>query len=493
MPYICTRGGETLTASQAILKGLAGNGGLYVPCSIPRAADDMLPFAPDLPYAQRAARVLSCFLDDFSAEEIGSICADSYGRFDDARIAPVRSPDESTAVLELFHGPTLAFKDMALQMLPRLTVFSAKKCGETRRVCILTATSGDTGKAALEGFEDVPGTRCTVFYPLDGVSRLQEKQMVTSGGNNTQVVAVRGNFDDAQTGVKRLFNDADFVRAMNERGCVLSSANSINIGRLVPQVAYYFSAYADLCAGGMLKKGEMFDACVPTGNFGDILAAYYARRMGVPIARLICASNRNDVLTEFMHTGVYNANRPFHKTISPSMDILISSNLERLLFELCGRDAKRVSAMMQSLKETGAFRLNADELAALQKDFAGVSADDNETRDEIALVWREKHYLLDPHTAVAMRALRKARAEEQAVRKTLVVSTASPFKFAQDVGEAVGLSRTEDALRDAETLSAFTGLPLPGPLARLRTAAVRHRAVCEPEQMGREVLNGLPE
>ena len=488
MPYICTRGGEKLTAAQAILKGLAGNGGLYVPCTLPRAADDMLPFAADMPYAQRVARVLSYFLDDFSQEEIDAICAASYGKFDDAHIAPVRTLNESTAVLELFHGPTLAFKDMALQMLPRLTVTSAKKCGETRRVCILTATSGDTGKAALEGFEDVPGTRCTVFYPLDGVSRLQERQMVTSGGDNTQVIAVRGNFDDAQTGVKRLFNDPDFVKKMDERGCVLSSANSINIGRLVPQVAYYFSAYADLCAGGFIQKGEAFDACVPTGNFGDILAAYYARRMGVPIARLICASNRNDVLTEFMQTGVYNARRPFHKTISPSMDILISSNLERLLFELCGRDAERVCAMMQSLKENGTFRLNADELATLQRDFTGISADDDETRDEIAMVWREKHYLLDPHTAVAMRSLRKARTDEKATRKTLVVSTASPFKFSQDVGEAIGLPRTDDAMHDAEALSAFTELPLPAPLAKLRHAEVRHHAVCDPENMDEEVL-----
>ncbi len=488
MPYICTRGGEKLTAAQAILKGLAGNGGLYVPCTLPRAADDMLPFAADMPYAQRVARVLSYFLDDFSKDEIDEICAASYGKFDNAHIAPVRTLNESTAVLELFHGPTLAFKDMALQMLPRLTVTSAKKCGETRRVCILTATSGDTGKAALEGFEDVPGTRCTVFYPLDGVSRLQERQMVTSGGNNTQVIAVRGNFDDAQTGVKRLFNDLDFVKKMDERGCVLSSANSINIGRLVPQVAYYFSAYADLCADGFIQKGEAFDACVPTGNFGDILAAYYARRMGVPIARLICASNRNDVLTEFIQTGVYNARRPFHKTISPSMDILISSNLERLLFELCGRDAERVCAMMQSLKENGTFRLRADELAALQRDFVGISADDDETRDEIAMVWREKHYLLDPHTAVAIRSLRKARMDERATRKTLVVSTASPFKFSQDVGEAIELPRTDDAMHDAEALSAFTRLPLPAPLARLRHAQVRHHAICDPESMGEEVL-----
>lgn len=488
MVYLCTRGGRKLSAAEAILRGLADNGGLYVKERLTRAAKDMLPFAGDVPYWERAARVMALFLDDFSYDELADIARESYKRFDTPCVAPVTDLSENTYLLELYHGPTLAFKDMALQVLPRLTAAAAKKCGETRRVCILTATSGDTGKAALEGFRDAPMTRCTVFYPLGGVSSLQEKQMVTAGGENTQVVAVRGNFDDTQTGVKHLFTDREFIRQMNRRGCVLSSANSINIGRLVPQVAYYFSAYADLRARGAVADGEAFDVCVPTGNFGDILAAYYAREMGVPIARLICASNSNDVLTEFIQTGVYNARRPFHKTISPSMDILVSSNLERLLFELCCRDTKELCGWMDALSREGRFTLDGAELDALKRVFSAASVSDDETRAQINGTWNAGHRLLDPHTAVAVCALNKLRANENAVRKTLVVATASPYKFAQDVGEALGLERTADALKDARALAAFAGEALPEPLEALDGLPVRHTQVCDKEQMGSAVL-----
>mgnify|MGYP002419437875 CR=1 FL=1 len=335
MSFISTRGGACVTASQAILRGLAPDGGLYVPAVFPQMTLADIAALTKLDYRARALTILRGYLDDFNVQELADAIASAYeaAKFDDAAIAPTKKLDSNTHVLELFHGPTLAFKDMALQLLPHLTTLSAKKNGENREVAILVATSGDTGKAALEGFKDVPGTSCTVFYPTDGVSDVQKLQMTTTGGENTHVIALNGNFDDAQSGVKALFSSADFHHQVNARGKVLSSANSINFGRLVPQIVYYFSAYADLLNAGAIALGDEVNFVVPTGNFGNILAGYYARSMGLPVKKLICASNRNNVLTDFFLGGVYDTRRQFFKTTSPSMDILISSNLERLLFE----------------------------------------------------------------------------------------------------------------------------------------------------------------
>ena len=490
MTYICTRTKEKVSSAQAILRGLSPAGGLYVKEELPKATRDMLPFAPGTGYAERAAAVLRLFFPDLPADRLDRIAAESYRRFDVPSIAPVSMLDDQTALLELYHGPTLAFKDLALQMLPRLTLLAAQTLGETREIAILTATSGDTGKAALEGFQDVPGTSCTVFYPLDGVSRLQQKQMVTSAGQNTHVIAVRGNFDDAQTGVKAIFHDPAFAEKLSARGIVLSSANSINIGRLVPQVAYYFSAWSDLVNAGRLRPDETLDICVPTGNFGDILAAWYARHMGLPLGRLICASNRNQVLTDFIRTGVYDIRRPFHKTISPSMDILISSNLERLVFELTGRDEKALCGMMNALKTEGRYELPASALSALQAEFAGACADDEDTMAEIRKIWETRHFLVDPHTAVGLCALSQVR-QTAPSRLTLVNATASPFKFSQDVGRAVGLEPGDDALNDAFRLAQACGLPVPEAIAQLASAPVRHTAVTDIGQMPQAVWNAL--
>ena len=348
MSFLSTRGGSVVTASQAILRGIAPDGGLYVPAMFPAVTTEKIARISEMSYQDRAVNVLKLFLEDFSIPEIEQAVNAAYGpdRFNDPAVAPLKKLDDTTWVMELFHGPTLAFKDMALQLLPHLLKMSAEKNREDREVCILVATSGDTGKAALEGFRDVPGTSCTVFYPLDGVSDVQKLQMVTTGGNNTRVIAVRGNFDDAQTGVKELFGSEEFIAKMAERGKVLSSANSINLGRLVPQVVYYFSAYADLVRAGEISAGEPVNFCVPTGNFGNILAGYYAMNMGLPVNRLICASNRNNVLTDFFNSGIYSTHRTFFKTLSPSMDILVSSNLERLLYEAADRDGELIRTWM---------------------------------------------------------------------------------------------------------------------------------------------------
>ena len=490
MTYICTRTKEQVSSAQAILRGLSPAGGLYVPQEIPQAPAYMLPFGAGTGYAQRASAVLRLFFPDLPGDELDRIAEESYQRFDTPAVAPVSMLDGQTALLELYHGPTLAFKDLALQLLPRLTLLAARTLGETREIAILTATSGDTGKAALEGFSDVPGTSCTVFYPLDGVSKLQQRQMVTSAGKNTHVIAVRGNFDDAQTGVKAIFHDRDFAGKLNEKNIILSSANSINIGRLVPQVVYYFSAWSDLVNGGKLRRDEVLDVCVPTGNFGDILAAWYAKRMGLPLGRLICASNRNQVLTDFIRTGIYDIHRPFHKTISPSMDILISSNLERLVFELVGRDEAVLSDLMSRLKAEGRYELPAPALAALQAEFSGAFADDAATLAVIRRVWETSRFLVDPHTAVGLHALACCR-ENGEKRLTLVNATASPFKFSQDVGRAIGLTPGEDALQDAFRLAETAGIPLPGAIAQLAQAPVLHHAVTDIARMPQAVWDAL--
>ena len=495
MSFFSSRGGSCVTASQAILQGLAPNGGLYVPAMFPTVSGADLAVMGSMSYPQRAALILRQYLEDFSPAEIEQDVAAAYGadRFRDPAVAPVRKLDDSTFVLELFHGPTLAFKDMALQLLPHLIRRSAEKNGETREVSILVATSGDTGKAALEGFRDVPGTSCTVFYPLEGVSDVQKLQMVTTAGANTHVIAVRGNFDDAQTGVKELFSSEAFAEKMREKGRVLSSANSINFGRLVPQIVYYFSAYADLVKQGAVRMGDPVNFCVPTGNFGDILAGYYARNMGLPVNRLICASNRNNVLTDFFNTGIYSTHRTFFRTISPSMDILVSSNLERLLYEAADRDGELIATWMRQLKECGSFSVGEQRLDWLGSMFWAECADDKDTLAEIRNRYLQDHYLTDPHTAVAGHVLREYRKARNDQTPTVIVATASPYKFAADVLRALKNTeeREPDAFAASEELERMTGVPMPDQVRGLRDLPVRHRRECEKTGMAEAVLAEL--
>ena len=492
MSFFSTRGGSCVTASQAILRGIAPDGGLYVPAMFPPVSMEQIIKMADMSYARRAVEVLKLFLEDFSVQEIEQAVKAAYGtdRFDDPAVAPLRKLDGGTWVLELFHGPTLAFKDMALQLLPHLLKMSAEKNHEDREVCILVATSGDTGKAALEGFRDVPGTSCTVFYPLDGVSDVQKLQMVTTGGNNTRVIAVRGNFDDAQTGVKELFGSEAFSAEMAAKGKTLSSANSINLGRLVPQVVYYFSAYADLIHQGAIAAGEPVNFCVPTGNFGNILAGFYARCMGLPVNKLICASNRNNVLTDFFNSGIYSTHRTFFKTLSPSMDILVSSNLERLLYEAADRDGNLIKIWMGQLKECGSYSVGDQRREWLEAMFWGDCADNKDTLAEIGKRFEQDGYLLDPHTAVASHVLRQYRARMNDATPTVIVGTANPYKFAADVLTAVGGERTEDAFAASEELGKRTGVPMPEQVRHLKDLPVRHTAVCDRDKMAEAVLEG---
>ena len=495
MSFFSTRGGAVVTASQAILTGLAPGGGLYVPAMFPQVSRAWISGLSAKPYAERAAEVLSLYLEDYTPQEIADATAAAYTaeRFDAPEIAPVRKLNGNTWLLELFHGPTLAFKDMALQILPHLVRQAARKNGENREISILVATSGDTGKAALEGFRDVPGTSCTVFYPEEGVSAIQKLQMTTTGGSNTRVIAVEGNFDDAQTGVKTLFASGDFAARMAEAGRVLSSANSINFGRLVPQVVYYFSAYADLCARGEVMMGEPVNFVVPTGNFGDILACWYAKKMGLPVKKLICASNRNNVLTSFFDTGTYNTHRLFYKTTSPSMDILVSSNLERLLYEIADRDGDLVKVWMDQLREKGSYSIGEQRRDQLAEDFAAGCADDRETAKEIAELYAHTECVVDTHTAVASRVLRDYRLRTHDVTPAVIVSTASPYKFCADVLSALKGEQAvagKDAFACAEELAAVSGVPVPRQVSALRSLPVLHRRRCakDPEDMARAVL-----
>lgn len=496
MSFFSTRGGVCVTASQAILYGLAKDGGLYVPAMFPSLSLEEISALGDEGYARRAAVILRAFLEDYTAAEIDHAVESAYGggKFDPPEVAPIQTLDRTTHVLELFHGPTLAFKDMALQLLPHLVTLAALKNGEEREISILVATSGDTGKAALEGFKDVRGTSCTVFYPRDGVSSVQELQMTTTGGNNTHVISVQGNFDDAQTGVKRLFASHEFQEEMNGLHKVLSSANSINFGRLVPQIAYYFSAYADLVRKGAISLGQPVIFAVPTGNFGNILAAYYAMRMGLPVSKLLCASNRNNVLTDFLDKGVYSMRRSFFKTTSPSMDILLSSNLERLLYEAAERDGEQVAQWMKELRETGGYAIGEKRLVWLRRLMEGGSADDVATAREIRRIWQHYQYLLDPHTAVASHVLNQYRERTGDNTPAVIVSTAHPYKFTADVAEALmgqeavlGMDTFDCALR----LEEETGIPMPPQVASLRTLPVRHNMTCEPEDMGKAVLEAF--
>ncbi|MFB0921594.1 MAG: threonine synthase, partial [Oscillospiraceae bacterium] len=411
MKYYSTRDKKNVvTAAQAIAQGLASDGGLFVPEAIPSVALSDIEALCKMDYRARAVDIMGRYLDEFTKDELTAFVSGAYSdNYDCKEIAPTRFLNDNTGVLELWHGPTCAFKDMALQMLPRLLTASLKKLGEKREVCILVATSGDTGKAALEGFADVEGTSIVVFYPRDGVSDVQKLQMTTQRGKNVFVSAVEGNFDDAQTGVKKIFSDREFAKKLDEKGVFLSSANSINWGRLLPQVVYYFSAYCDYVNSGKIKTGDELDFCVPTGNFGDILAGWYAKKMGLPVRRLICASNSNNVLTDFINTGVYDRNREFFTTISPSMDILVSSNLERLLFMLSNDTS--VKGWMGELKTTGKYDVGAKVLAGIKSDYDCGFATDTEAKAHIRELFNASGYLMDTHTADAYAVLAKMRAE----------------------------------------------------------------------------------
>jgi threonine synthase len=472
-----------IPASKAVLMGIAPDGGLFVPLMFPK-----LKIEKDEAYPALAARVLAQFFDDLP--ELDKLTAAAYHPFGDERVAPIVKTADGEYMLELWHGPTLAFKDMALSVLPRLLTASMGVHGG-QDILILVATSGDTGKAALEGFCDVPRTRIVVFYPSEGVSDMQKLQMVTQEGKNTHVVAVKGNFDDAQNGVKAMFADEAFNAAVGEKGYSLSSANSINFGRLAPQIAYYFGAYAQLLSSGEITEGEAINFVVPTGNFGNILAGYYAKRMGLPIAKLICASNQNNVLTDFFHKGEYSLKRPFYKTMSPSMDILISSNLERLLFELTGRDPHMVSAMMKQLKETGTYDIGKMARHTLEADFWADWCGEEETKESIRQTFVNKGYLMDTHTAVAAAVYEKYKRTGDST-KTVIVSTASPYKFPQDVLASLGES-TEgmDAFALSRRLSERTGTRLPQQIEALESKPVRHKAVVEQEAMRQAVLEVL--
>ncbi len=469
MYYVSTRdASRRKTASQAIVEGLSRDGGLYLPEEIPQLTMDGIRALAALSYPQRAAKLMKLYLDEFSEAELLGFAEKAYGpeKFDTPAAAPLVKTEENTFVQELWHGPTCAFKDMALQMLPYLLTASLKKTGEEKTVCILVATSGDTGKAALEGFRDVDRTKILVFYPDGGVSDIQKLQMVTQEGKNVGVCAVRGNFDDAQSGVKRIFSDAQLRGELAARGYFLSSANSINWGRVLPQIVYYVSSYCDLLAQGAIKEGEKINVCVPTGNFGNILAGFYAKNMGVPVAKLICASNENNVLTDFISTGTYDRNRPFYQTASPSMDILISSNLERLLSLLSGSDAA-VRGYMQSLAGTGKYTVSEDVSAAVRQNFACGFCTDARGAETIARMLREHDYLMDTHTAVAYTVLNDYREKTGDRTLTVVESTASPFKFCTSVLSALGVTEHKKGTEVLAQLTAATGRAAPRPLASL--------------------------
>ena len=485
MDYVSTRGGnEKVSSAYAIKKGLAEDGGLFMPKEIPTLSLGEITELSGDAYTVRAAKILSKFLTDYTYDEL---LLDAKEAYSEAKFgshpAPVSSLGELGYMLELWHGPTSAFKDMALQIMPRLFVRALRKCGEERQALILVATSGDTGKAALEGYRDVPGTMVKVFYPTGGVSSVQKLQMQTQEGSNVSVSGIRGNFDDAQTGVKRIFSDPEIRERLNDSGVFLSSANSINWGRLVPQIVYYVSAYCDLVKDGKITLGDKIDVCVPTGNFGNIFAGYIAKLMGLPIEKLVCASNKNDVLTEFFKTGRYNRLRDFHTTMSPSMDILISSNLERLLFVTLG--AEKTRAYMEELSKSGSYQLTKDDLALITRDFVGYSANEDDCAKTVKKIYEEKNCLIDTHTAVAVYATECYINANKAERKVVTVSTASAYKFARDVYKSL-TDTEEDDLEALSALCRYTGVEIPKPLFGLSEKKIIHDGVISKDEMEAE-------
>ena len=486
--YHSTRNSEeTATASEAILKGLTSDGGLFVPDSIPKlnvALEDLTKMS----YQEIAYAVMKEFLTDFTEEELKTCINNAYdSKFDTEEIAVTKKVD-GAYYLELFHGATIAFKDMALSILPHLLVTSARKNNVKNEIVILTATSGDTGKAALAGFADVPGTKIIVFYPKSGVSPIQEKQMVTQKGDNTYVIGIKGNFDDAQTGVKKMFSNKELAKVMNDNGFQFSSANSINIGRLVPQVVYYVKAYADLLKQGALKAGEPMNVVVPTGNFGNILASYYAKQMGIPIGKFVCASNKNKVLFDFFETGKYDRNREFYVTTSPSMDILISSNLERMIYRIAGNDAKQCAKFMAALTKDGEYVIT-DAMKAELSEFFGAFGSEEETAVKIKEVYDKEGYVMDTHTAVAAVAYDKYKAATGDDKTpTIIASTASPYKFTRSVMDAIDPAYdAEDDFELVDELNKVSKTEIPKAIEEIRTAPVLHDTVCETVAMEDEV------
>ena len=486
--YHSTRNSEeTATASEAILKGLTSDGGLFVPDSIPKL-NVSLEDLTKMSYQEIAYAVMKEFLTDFTEEELKTCINNAYdSKFDTEEIAVTKKVD-GAYYLELFHGATIAFKDMALSILPHLLVTSARKNNVKNEIVILTATSGDTGKAALAGFADVPGTKIIVFYPKSGVSPIQEKQMVTQKGDNTYVIGIKGNFDDAQTGVKKMFSNKELAKVMNDNGFQFSSANSINIGRLVPQVVYYVKAYADLLKQGALKAGEPMNVVVPTGNFGNILASYYAKQMGIPIGKFVCASNKNKVLFDFFETGKYDRNREFYVTTSPSMDILISSNLERMIYRIAGNDAKQCAKFMAALTKDGEYVIT-DAMKAELSEFFGAFGSEEETAVKIKEVYDKEGYVMDTHTAVAAVAYDKYKAATGDDKTpTVIASTASPYKFTRSVMDAIDPAYdAEDDLELVDELNKVSKTAIPKAIEEIRTAPVLHDTVCETAGMEDEV------
>lgn len=473
---------ETATASQAILKGLASDGGLFVPEAIPALDKDIAELA-NMSYQEVAYEVMKLYMTDFTEEELKNCINRAYdSKFDTTEIAPLVKKD-GAYYLELFHGATIAFKDMALSILPHLLTTSAKKNNVKNEIVILTATSGDTGKAALAGFADVEGTSIIVFYPKNGVSPIQEKQMITQKGANTKVVGITGNFDDAQSGVKAMFNNKDLAERMDKAGYQFSSANSINIGRLVPQIVYYVYAYSRLVKNGEIKAGDKMNVVVPTGNFGNILAAYYAKNMGLPVDKLVCASNDNKVLFDFFQTGTYDKNREFILTTSPSMDILISSNLERLIYKIAGNDAEKCADLMAALSTKGVYNIT-DDMKANLSDFIGGYTDEAKTAETIKAMYDKEGYIMDTHTAVASGVYNDYVAKSGDKTPTVIASTASPYKFTRSVMNAI--DSKYDAMGDFELvdeLCKLSGVKVPNAIEEIRTAPVLHDIVCDSDKM----------
>lgn len=505
MKYISTRSKNTepLSSAEAILQGLASDGGLLVPDLIPSIKLKEIKELVKMRYEDRAVNILARFLTDYTERELKECAELAYDWFDihdRTRLAIMSDKPENAkkinanknnvkAILELWHGPTSAFKDMALQILPQLMRVALKKTGETHEILILVATSGDTGKAALAGFADVPQTKIMVFYPDGGVSKVQRLQMVTQQGNNVNVTAVKGNFDDCQNGVKKIFNDEEIAKQLESCNVKLSSANSINWGRLVPQIVYYFSAYADLISNEEINPGDVVNITVPTGNFGNILAAYYAKKMGLPVDKLICASNINNILTDFLTTGIYDRNRSFFKTITPSMDILISSNLERLLYHETN-DSEYVKSLMDQLNSTGRYEIRPELKKKLGKLFFADYAGEDETKETISHMFKNMNYLMDTHTAVAVSVANKYIKKTKDKKPMIIDSTASAYKFAPAVLTAIGEDISKlDEFAQIDKLYKLSGVPVPQGLAKLKTAEVLHNDVCEGSEMAERVLN----
>ena len=486
MKYTCTRNSKIeISASEAIVKGISDDGGLFVPSSFPILSladiENLIP----LDYPERAAKILSMYMDEFSFEDLLGYAKRAYNRFDDDAVCPLVKVEDGLYMLELWHGPTCAFKDIALTILPYLLTASKKKLGINEQTLVLTATSGDTGKAALEGFKDVDGTHVVVFYPVSGVSEMQRLQMVTQEGGNVHVFGIKGNFDDAQAAVKRVFNDKETIDALKAKGIAMSSANSINWGRLAPQIAYYISAYCDLVDSGEIELGDKINFAVPTGNFGDVLAGYYAYRMGLPVEKFIVASNANNALTDFFNDGVYDINRVFYKTMSPSMDILVSSNLERLVYEIYDRDDEKVRELYDSLKKTGRFEIDFDEVNL--DNFVAGWADEEDTKNAISTFFDLDDYIMDTHTAVAASVYNDYSCETDDETPTVVLSTANPYKFPIDVLGAIG-SREKDSYKAVVKLYNLTALECPDCILELEVAKEIHTKVIDRTEVKKTVL-----